>query len=94
MSYLPNLPWLPENFDQQIAIAANPPSLDFAGYQTRFHTLKSLFEALLARLVADGEYEEDAISQAFIRSSEEPGRAWNMAAWNEKHRARLSQFKS
>jgi hypothetical protein len=88
MSYLPRLPWLPERFDERILVAANAPSLDFEGYQARFEMLLAMFEELKAKLVADGDYEAEIIDQAFIRSHDEPGRAWNMAAWNEAHRQR------
>jgi hypothetical protein len=43
---------------------------------------------LIDRLVADGEYGDDVIGEAFIRSHNEPGRAWNMDEWNKKHAER------
>lgn len=85
MAYLLILPWLPENFAERVLIALNAPSLDYAGYVARFETLQALFSELLARLVADGDYEADAVGQAFVRSHDEPGYAWNMAAWNREH---------
>jgi hypothetical protein len=39
--------------------------------------------------MADGDYSNTPIDQAFIRSSEEPGRAWNIDEWNKFRRARL-----
>jgi hypothetical protein len=48
-----------------------------------------LFHELLDQVVANGDYSYAPVDQAFIRSSEEPGRAWNMAEWNKFRRARL-----
>jgi len=36
-----------------------------------------------------GEYGDDVISEAFIRSHDEPGRAWNMDEWNARHREQV-----
>jgi hypothetical protein len=85
MSHLLKLAWLPQHFEQHILVALNAPSLDYNGYLQRFEALQILFDAVLAQLVAGGDYEEDAVSQAFIRTHEEPGRAWNMDAWNRVH---------
>lgn len=94
MSYLLQLPWLPGQFADRVLTAVNAPSLDYTGYLTRFETLHDLFQKLLAQLIADGDYAEDAVSQAFIRSAEEPGRDWNMAEWNREHLKRLASMKS
>ena len=88
MSSLLRLPWLPEEFAGRILTALNAPSLDYAGYLARFETIQALCNDLQARLIADGDYEADIIGQAFTRSHEEPGRAWNMEVWNRKHRER------
>lgn len=85
MSHLLKLPWLPAAFESHVLEALNAPSLAYEGYLQRFETLQRLFDALLAQLVATGDYGEDPISQAFIRSHDEPGRAWNMAEWNRRH---------
>jgi predicted nucleotidyltransferase len=82
MDALLRLPWLPENFEERALSAANPPSLDYAGYVARIEMLRSLFQDVLQQLIANGDYSHVPIDQAFIRSHEEPGRAWNMDEWN------------
>ncbi len=90
LSYLLKLPWLPPAFETRVLTALNAPAHDFAGYAVRFAELRTLFDELLARLVNDGLYPQaDPVGDAFIRRSEEPGRAWNMAAWNAKHQERM-----
>jgi hypothetical protein len=51
----------------------------------RVEILRTLFQDLTTRLVKDGLYGNDFTSEAFIRSHDEPGRAWNMDAWNREH---------
>ena len=63
-------------------------SPDYAGYLNQVNCLRGLLQDLNIRLVADGEYGDDVISEAFIRSHDEPGRAWNMDEWNRKHAER------
>ncbi|MGC9347731.1 MAG: hypothetical protein ACP5JG_06305 [Anaerolineae bacterium] len=50
--------------------------------------MRYLFDDSIRRLVADGDYGEDVVAEAFIRSHDEPGRAWNMDMWNARHRQR------
>ena len=88
MSGLLQLPWLPQGFADEILLVANAQSLDYAGYMTRADKLTAYFEAFQQQLIADGIYQ-DPVSEAFIRSSEEPGRAWNMAEWNARRQERL-----
>lgn len=88
MEALLRLPWLPDGFHEHIPTAANPPSLDKAGYLARRDSLRALFQALLAQLSSSGEYSHAPVDQAFIRSHQEPGRAWNMDDWNSLHRVR------
>ncbi|MCB9006215.1 MAG: nucleotidyltransferase domain-containing protein [Ardenticatenaceae bacterium] len=89
MSGLLQLPWLPDGLADDILLLANAPTLDHAGYQARVDKLTSYFAAFQQQLIADGDYCKP-VSEAFIRSSEEPGRAWNMAEWNENRRKRLN----
>lgn len=90
MSYLLKLPWLPHEFAARVLTALNAPSHDYAGYQARFAMLRALFDDLLEQLVCDGLYpQDDPVGEAFVRSAEEPGRAWNMAEWNAKHQKRM-----
>jgi hypothetical protein len=77
------LPWLPDNFAERALVAANSPNLEFAGYEARIEAMHSLFDDLLQQVVANGDYTHVPIDQAFIRQSEEPGRAWNMEEWNK-----------
>jgi hypothetical protein len=91
MSSLLSLPWLPEGFANRVLTASSTSSLDFAGYLSRVDSLRGLFQALTNRLVLDGEYGNDVIGEAFIRSHNEPGRAWNMDEWNRKHIERHEQ---
>jgi hypothetical protein len=85
MSSLLALPWLPEGFADRVLVALNAPACDYNGYLTRVDALRALFQDLTNRLVADSKYGDDVISEAFIRSHEEPGRAWNMDKRNVKH---------
>ena len=86
MSALLALPWLPDHFDDWVLLANNAPSLDKAGYDRRVLALRTMFEDILSQLQRDGLYGADPIGEAFIRSHEEPGRSWNMAAFNERRR--------
>lgn len=88
MSGLLQLPWLPEGLADEILLVANAPGLDHAGYQTRVEKLAHYFDAFQQQLIADGDYAEP-VDEAFIRRSEEPGRAWNMTEWKAKRRERL-----
>lgn len=88
MSSLLTLPWLPNDFADRALEASSISSQDLVGYLTRIGSLRSLFQELIDRLVADGEYGDDVIGEAFIRSHNEPGRAWNMEEWNKKHAER------
>lgn len=88
MTSLLALSWLPENFASRIPAALGISNLDYIGYMSRVKCLQALFLDITNRLVSDGEYGEDVISEAFIRSHNEPGRAWNMEEWNRKHAER------
>jgi hypothetical protein len=100
MSFLLTLGWLPERFSERVLSALNAPSLDYAGYAERVQALRSLFDEIIDRLLVDGEYNTAAgsgcdlvdvvIWEAFVRSHDEPGRAWNMAEWNLHHQTRGS----
>jgi hypothetical protein len=91
MDSLLHLPWLPENFNERILQATNAPGLDLKGYMARVTVLKSLFDDLLDHLVADGDYSAAPIDQAFIRSHDEPGYAWNMDEWNAEKLRRYTE---
>jgi hypothetical protein len=88
MVSLLTLSWLPGDFAQRILSVLNPADADLRGYLDRAAALRGLFEELIDRLIADGEYSDEAISEAFVRSHNEPGRAWNMELWNRRHVAR------
>ena len=84
MSALLALPWLPENFVDRVFEAANASSLDYAGYLRRVQVLRGLFGDLCQFLIDEGDYGDDILGEAFIRSHEEPGRAWNITEWNAR----------
>jgi predicted nucleotidyltransferase len=88
MSALLSLPWLPENFAQRVLDAMTIPAAGLSGYLKRVESLRGLFQDLTHRLVAEGLYGENVVSEAFIRSHAEPGRAWNMDEWNQNHARR------
>jgi hypothetical protein len=85
MSALLALPWLPEQFADRVLPALNAPSLDEAGYRARVDALRGLVGVLVERLIRDGLYGSDPGGEAFVRSHDEPGRAWNMDEWNARH---------
>ena len=82
------LPWLPEKFSEQLILATNALSVTKDGYQCRVTILQHFFEELVIKCQQDGSYGGEAVSEAFIRQHEEPGRNWNMDEWNKKHRER------
>jgi hypothetical protein len=88
MSGLLQLPWLPNGLAEDILLTANAPSLDYKGYMVRVEKLTFYFAAFQQQLIADGDYREP-VAEAFFRSNEEPGRAWNMAEWNAKRQERF-----
>jgi hypothetical protein len=81
MSTLIELAWLPADFHAQALVAAAGSGHDRAGYEDRVHALDSLFNGVLARSLELGIYEKDPVSEAFVRSHDEPGRDWNMLEW-------------
>lgn len=88
MSALLQLPWLPADTEEHIQAAAISAGHDRVAYLARAAAIRHLFDQLVQRMVADGLYGDDPDSEAFIRGNEEPGRAWNMDAWNEQHAQR------
>ena len=88
LSDLLKLPWLPEKFDEQLILATNALSVTKDGYQQRVIILQDFFNELVTKCQQDGIYGGDALSEAFIRQHDEPGRNWNMEEWNKKHKER------
>ncbi len=84
MECILTLPWLPESFIERSGVLQSPPGEGLAAYLARAEALQALYAALCQRLIADGEYGDDIVSEAFIRSHDEPGRAWNMDEWNRR----------
>ncbi|HEY1013065.1 MAG TPA: nucleotidyltransferase domain-containing protein [Herpetosiphonaceae bacterium] len=82
------LPWLPADGAARVAAVAVATGHDQASYERRVAGLRDLMDEVLAHLQAEGVYGDDPIGEAFIRSHEEPGRAWNMAAWNDQRQQR------
>lgn len=91
MSSLLELSWLPDNFAERVLRALGPTSPDYAGYLGQVESLHGLFQEIMERLTADGDYGKDVVGEAFVRSHDEPGRAWNMDEWNRKHAARYNE---
>jgi hypothetical protein len=88
ISDLLKLSWLPEQFSEQLILVTNALSVTKDGYQQRVTILQHFFNELVTKCQQDGVYGEDAVSEAFIRQHEEPGRNWNMDKWNKKHKER------
>ncbi len=88
LSDLLKLPWLPEKFDTHLTLATNALSVTKAGYEKRVTLLRRFFNELVAKCQQDGLFGCNAVSEAFIRQHDEPGRDWNMVEWNKKHRER------
>lgn len=91
MGQLLSLPWLPHNFSSRVIAALYPKSVDYDGYMTRVEVLRNLFSELMQQLKDDGIYHDDPIGEAFVRSHDEPGRAWNIREWELEHRKRYTQ---
>ena len=89
MDTLLKLPWLPDDFANRLWDASCAHTPHHGDFVRRVDSLRGLFDDLAARLVADGHYGEDYVSEAFIRQNEEPGRAWNMEEWNRRHAERM-----
>ena len=89
-SALLSLSWLPERFAERVLPALNAPALDETGYRARVDALRGLVEDLTIRLVTDGVYGSEPTTEAFVRSHQEPGLAWNMDEWNKRHQDRLA----
>src|SRR5574341_210253 len=88
ISDLLKLPWLPEKFNEQLILATNALSVTKDGYQQRVAILQHFFNELVTKCQQAGIYGGDAVSEAFIRQHDEPGRNWNMDKWNKKHKER------
>jgi hypothetical protein len=69
-------------------LATNALSVTKDGYQQRVSVLHQFFNELVNKCQQDGLYGGNAVSEAFIRQHDEPGRNWNMDEWNKKHRER------
>jgi hypothetical protein len=85
---LVKLPWLPGKFQEQWLPAANALSATQDGYRQRVALLRQFFDELVAKCQLEGLYGPNPVNEAFIRSHDEPGRDWNMKAWNQRHRER------
>jgi hypothetical protein len=91
ISDLLKLAWLPEKFDEQLILATNALSTTKEGYQQRVAVLQRFFSELMTKCQRDGIYGDEALSEAFIRLHDEPGRNWNMDAWNKTHKEKNSR---
>ena len=91
MSVLLALPWLPDDFNNRVLHAVVAPAHDYAGYMSRVEMLRALFRDVLAKLQNEGLYGDDPVGEAFIRSHDDMGRAWNIAEWETEHRRRYGE---
>jgi hypothetical protein len=89
MTTLLQLPWLPSSFADYGLDALVAPSSDYHGYCGRSQARKSMFEGVMVQLISDGTYGRDPVTEAFIRSHDEPGRAWNMQEWMNSYRSAI-----
>ncbi|QDP95318.1 hypothetical protein FOE78_04785 [Microlunatus elymi] len=87
---LQDLTWLPTGFRDNAAELLTASGHDFTAYRRRAAALRAAFNALIARLQADGTYGDDPDNESFLRIYDEPGRAWNMDDWNAEHTRRHS----
>ena len=79
MDYLLALPWLTADFGPRFY---SPRTLDYPSYGARLANLRQLFAQLQEQLITNGDYSHVPVDQAFIRTHDEPGYAWNMDEWN------------
>ena len=85
MDALLRLEWLPSDYRQRFLIAANAPGLHYESYLKRAEMLRGLFADVQAKLIEDGLYSGQPVDQAYIRSHDGPGYAWNMDEWNAEN---------
>jgi hypothetical protein len=88
LTALLNLGWLPKKFDDQLLKLTNALTETKEGYLERAKSLKRCFAELVGICQQDGLYGNNPVNEAFIRQNDEPGRDWNMAEWNRKHKSR------
>lgn len=86
MEGLLRLAWLPDALAERLLKASILAEVSQAAYVARALALKSIADEITAKLVAEGVYGEDPCGEAFVRRYAEPGRAWNMDAWNAQRR--------
>jgi hypothetical protein len=82
------LPLLPAHLSERLLAAACPPNIERTGYDQRVQVLRELMAETIVLAQAEDLYFNDPLDEAFIRSHEEPGRAWNLAEWNSLHQQR------
>jgi hypothetical protein len=81
------LNWLPANFQERIMDAVYGVSVNQDGYLRRAQRLQEISAEIITALKEEGLYGDDPASEAFIRSHADPGRAWNMAEWNQHRKS-------
>ncbi len=88
LEHLLALPWLPAGAPAWLEAVLTPPGERAQAYAARVAALRALYGALCAHLQASGAYGDDPVGEAFVRTHDEPGRSWNMDAWQRAHDAR------
>jgi hypothetical protein len=89
MDGLLDLPWLPDRFAERVLEAAVAAGHDEDAYHAQAAALSALFDDLLRRVVDDGLYSSAPVDQAFLRTHDEPGYAWNIDDWNAENLRRV-----
>ncbi len=83
-AFLLQLSWLPRNFAERFHGALQASSPDKQGFMGRATATRIIAADLIKQLQSDGEYGAEPFSEAFVRTHDEPGRAWNLDEWNRK----------
>lgn len=87
---LSRLDYLPPALRSDPEGAVRTKGATIAAYRARSRLLGLTLDQLTNQLCRDGLYGSDAVSEAFIRLHDEPGRAWNIDEWS-RNRTRLDE---
>lgn len=79
---LSGLAYLPRALSDDLEGAVRTSGDGLEAYSARSRLLGLALDQLIDQLHQDDDYGPDAVSEAFIRLHDEPGRAWNIADWS------------
>lgn len=82
------LPWRGALTDEALPACIAGEGRERDAFLARAEVLTTVSEGILERLQDEPDYGEDPIFAAFLRTHDEPGRAWNLAEWNAARAAR------